>query len=301
MIADNNRAKANRIPVRFVDEEEALAAKAEDGRQQGTPDARQNADETELTPEELGRASSYEGETEMQRRIDRGDEEDTGRADDADTAGGPLLSETPEHREDQDETNAGPKRPGVSTDDNNGPNAQARTAANPDAAAGPMLAELLATRAELKRIEAERADLLDKLARRQADFENYRKRLERERGEMYTRTVGDIISKLLPVLDNLRRALDAEASVEASESEEFRRFLHGVELIDKQLNDVLGGLGLQPVEAVGQLFDPHVHEAVATESSDEYEPDTVVQELARGYRLGERLLRPAMVKVATKE
>jgi molecular chaperone GrpE len=163
------------------------------------------------------------------------------------------------------------------------------------------MAELLATRAELKRIEGERADLLDKLARRQADFENYRKRLERERGEMYTRTVGDIVSKLLPVLDNLRRALDAEASVEASESEEFRRFLHGVELIDKQLNDVLGGLGLQPVEAMGQLFDPHFHEAVATEKSEEHEPDTVVQELARGYRLGERLLRPAMVKVATKE
>jgi molecular chaperone GrpE len=302
MIADNNRPKANRIPVRFV-EEEPLTARAEESRQQGKNAARQNDDETGLTPEELGRASSYEGETEMQRRIDRGDEEDGGRADDADTAGGPPLSETPEHREDQDESGAGPKRPGVVTDENNGPGAQARTAASPaaDAAAGPMLAELLATRAELKRIEAERADLLDKLARRQADFENYRKRLERERGEMYTRTVGDIISKLLPVLDNLRRALDAEASVEASESEEFRRFLHGVELIDKQLNEVLGGLGLQPVEAVGQLFDPHVHEAVATESSDEHEPDTVVQELARGYRLGERLLRPAMVKVATRE
>ncbi|HEV7859794.1 MAG TPA: nucleotide exchange factor GrpE [Pyrinomonadaceae bacterium] len=302
MIADNNRPKANRIPVRFVEEEESLTTKAEESREQDTPVARQN-DETELTPEELGRASSYEGETEMQRRINRGDEEDAGRADETDTAGGPPLSETPEHREDQDESGAGPKRPGVTTDDNNGPGAQTRTASSPTAAAaaGPMMAELVATRAELKRIEAERADLLDKLARRQADFENYRKRLERERGEMYTRTVGDIVSKLLPVLDNLRRAVDAEASVEASESEEFRRFLHGVELIDKQLNDVLGGLGLQPVEAVGQLFDPHVHEAVATESSDEYEPDTVVQELARGYRLGERLLRPAMVKVATKE
>jgi molecular chaperone GrpE len=302
MIADNNRPKANRIPVRFVEEEEPLTTGAEDSRQQNTPVARQKDDETELTPEELGRASSYEDETEMQRRINRGDEEDAGRAGDADTAGGPPLSETPEHREDQDEAGAGPKRPGVMTDEHNGPGAQARTAASPAAsAAGPVMAELVATRAELKRIEAERADLLDKLARRQADFENYRKRLERERGEMYTRTVGDIISKLLPVLDNLRRALDAEASVEASESEEFRRFLHGVELIDKQLNDVLGGLGLQSVQAVGQLFDPHFHEAVATESSDEHEPDTVVQELARGYRLGERLLRPAMVKVATKE
>jgi molecular chaperone GrpE len=307
MIADNNRPKANRIPVRFV-EEEPLPGKAEESAQQGTDGSPQNEDGTGLTPDELGRASSYEGETEIQSRINRGDEEDGARADDADTAGGPPRSETPEHREDQDEAGAGPKRPGVATDETDGPGAPGRTAssaaANPSAAAaaaGPMLAELLATRAELKRIEAERADLLDKLARRQADFENYRKRLERERGEMYTRTVGDIVSKMLPVLDNLRRALDAEASVEASESEEFRRFLHGVELIDKQLNDVLGGLGLQPVEAVGQLFDPHVHEAVATENSDQHEPDTVVQELARGYRLGERLLRPAMVKVATRE
>jgi molecular chaperone GrpE len=303
MIADNNRPKANRIPVRFVEEEEPPPGKAEESRQDGSPDAGRNDDETGLSPEDLGRASSYEGETEMQRRTDRGDEEDDARADDADTAGGPALSETPEHREDQDEAGAGPKRPGVVAGENNGPVAQPRTVADATAAAnaGPVMAELLATRAELKRIESERADLLDKLARRQADFENYRKRLERERGEMYNRTVGDIVSKLLPVVDNLRRALDAEASVEASESKEFRRFLHGVELIDKQLNEVLGRLGLQPVEAVGQLFDPHVHEAVATESSDEYEPDTVVQELARGYRLGERLLRPAMVKVATRE
>jgi molecular chaperone GrpE len=296
MIADKDRPKANRIPVRFVDEEDVLEQDAQGSNGGG------RGDDATHSPEELGRASSYEGETEIQRRIDRGGEEEEGRADDADTAGGPPLSETPEHREDQDEEGAGPKRPGVVTDEGGPTSQQARTSgggANP--AAGPMMAELVATRAELKRIETERADLLDKLARRQADFENYRKRLERERGEMYNRTVGDIISKLLPVVDNLRRALDAEASVKGSESEEFGRFLHGVELIDRQLNEVLGNLGLQQVEAVGKPFDPHVHEAVATENTDEYEPDTVIQELARGYRLGERLLRPAMVKVATRE
>ncbi len=296
MIADKDRRKANRIPVRFADEDDVLEQDA-----QGSNGGRD--DDATHSPEELGRASSYEGETEMQRRIDRGGEAEDGPADDADTtAGGPPLSETPEHREDQDEEGAGPKRPGVVTDKAGQGTRSASTGGqgnNP--AAGPIMAELVATRAELKRIEMERADLLDKLARRQADFENYRKRLERERGEMYNRTVGDIISKLLPVVDNLRRALDAEASVEASESEEFRRFLNGVELIDRQLNEVLGNLGLQAVEAVGKPFDPHVHEAVATEHTDEYEPDTVIQELARGYRLGERLLRPAMVKVATRE
>jgi molecular chaperone GrpE len=142
--------------------------------------------------------------------------------------------------------------------------------------------------------------LQETLTRRQADFENYRKRVERERSETYNRVVADVVGKLLPVLDNLRRALDAEASMQAVESDEFRHFLHGVELIDKQLRDVLEGLGLQPVEAVGQPFDPHIHEAVATEQSDDYEPDTVVQELVRGYRLGEKLLRPAIVKVATR-
>jgi molecular chaperone GrpE len=162
------------------------------------------------------------------------------------------------------------------------------------------LAELLATRSELKRVEAARAELQETLARRQADFENYRKRIERERGETYNRVVGDVVNKLLPVLDNLRRALDAEALMEAAESDEFRHFLHGVELIDKQLQDVLEGLGLQPVEAVGQPFDPHIHEAVATEPSADYEPDTVTQELVRGYRLGEKLLRPAIVKVAVR-
>jgi len=88
--------------------------------------------------------------------------------------------------------------------------------------------------------------------------------------------------------------------METTESKEFRHFLHGVELINKQLNEVLESLGVQPIAAVGERFDPHVHEAVACESSDEYEPDTVIEELTRGYRIGERLLRPAMVKVAAR-
>ncbi len=169
-----------------------------------------------------------------------------------------------------------------------------------DATSGPMLAELLATRAELKRVESELAETQDRLTRRQADFENYRKRVERERGDTHDRVVAEVITRLLPVIDNLRRALEAERSLEASESEEFRHFLHGVELINKQLNEVLESFGLETVPAMGEHFDPHVHEAVVSEPTDDYEPETVIQELARGYRLGERLLRPAMVKVATE-
>jgi len=169
------------------------------------------------------------------------------------------------------------------------------------AAGGPATAELIATRAELKRIEAENAELKDRLARRQADFENYRKRVDRERTETYNRVVADIATKLLPVLDNLKRALEAEASVESSESDEFRHFLSGVDLIYKQLNGVLEALGVKPIAAVGEPFNPHVHEAVVTEATDDFEPDTVMQEIVAGYRLGDKLIRPALVKVATRK
>ncbi|HEX6730198.1 MAG TPA: nucleotide exchange factor GrpE, partial [Pyrinomonadaceae bacterium] len=94
------------------------------------------------------------------------------------------------------------------------------------------------------------------------------------------------------------RALETEASVEASESDEFRHFLSGVDLIYKQLNGVLEALGVTPIPSVGERFDPHVHEAVVTEETDEFEPDTVVQEILSGYRLGDKLIRPALVKVA---
>jgi len=168
-------------------------------------------------------------------------------------------------------------------------------------AGGPATAELIATRAELKRVEAENAELKDHLARRQADFENYRKRVERERTETYNRVVADVATKLLPVLDNLKRALEAESSVESSESDEFRHFLSGVDLIYKQLNGVLDALGVKPIPAVGEPFNPHVHEAVVTEATDDFEPDTVMQEIVAGYRLGDKLIRPALVKVATRK
>jgi len=166
---------------------------------------------------------------------------------------------------------------------------------------GPLVAELVATRAELKRVEAENSELRDRMARRQADFENQRKRTERERADTFNRVVADIAAKLLPVVDNLKRALDAEASVEASESDEFRHFLSGVDLIYKQLNGVLENLGVKAIASVGEQFNPHVHEAVVTEPTDEYEPDTVVQEIVTGYRLGDKLIRPALVKVAVRK
>ncbi|HWP53673.1 MAG TPA: nucleotide exchange factor GrpE [Pyrinomonadaceae bacterium] len=177
----------------------------------------------------------------------------------------------------------------------------ARAADSGEGMGGPQLAELIASRAELKRLQSALAEATDTAARRHADFDNYRKRVERDRGETHNRIVADVARKLLPVLDNLSRALDAERTIEAEESKEFRHFLHGVELINKQLNDVLESLGIQPIASVGQRFDPHVHEAVVTEPSDKFEPDTVSEEITRGYRIGDRLLRPAMVKVASRK
>jgi len=170
----------------------------------------------------------------------------------------------------------------------------------PESAGGPVTAELVATRSELKRVQEENAELKDRLARRQADFENYRKRVERERSETYNRVVADVAAKLLGVSDNLKRALETEASVEATESDEFRHFLSGVDLIYKQLTGVLEAMGVKPIVAVGEKFNPHIHEAVVTEATDEVEPDTIVQEIRTGYRLGDKLIRPALVKVSTR-
>ncbi|MBA2340231.1 MAG: nucleotide exchange factor GrpE [Pyrinomonadaceae bacterium] len=303
------------IPIRFVDEESASNGE----REQGDDDnGRGSGDQGELTPEELGRASSYEDATEMQRRIDRGSEEEGGRgrgeADEKDTAGVSHPSDLPENRRDRDTTLPDPEfqtdSPYSGSSDGHGDPASAYglDVSAPDiSASGPALAELLATRAELRRVgsemqksETERMDLRDQLARRQAEFDNYRKRIERERSETYNQIVGDVVNKLLPVIDNLRRALDAETAFKAQESNEFRHFLDGVELTYKQLNDVLIKYGVEAVPTVGEPFDPHIHEAIATEASSDYEPDTVIAEIVRGYRLGEKLLRPAMVKVAIR-
>ena len=142
---------------------------------------------------------------------------------------------------------------------------------------------------------SERASLYDQLLRRQAEFENYRKRVERERSELYQHGRDDVLLQFLPVVDNFERAL---SSLESSEGDA-EALRHGVELIHKQFKDALSKFGLEAVEAVGQTFDPHVHEAVTTEATDKHKENTVIEEFQRGYRIGDRLLRPAKVKVAS--
>jgi molecular chaperone GrpE len=286
-MADKGGRKPNRIPVRFIGDEEAGAQQTGSEGDGGH------------TPEELGRESSYEGATEMGQRIESGEQQESGEGE---APGGPDSSELPRSRTDQDTT-----VPHSNSEGQGGGGASGTSSEPARHAAGPEMAELLATRAELKRVEGElkklsdeRQEFNDRLARRQAEFDNFRKRTERERSETYNRALAEVVRRLLPVLDNLQRALDAERVVQVKESEEFRHFLQGVELINRQLGGVLESLGVEAVPTVGELFDPHVHEAVATEETDKVEPDTITQEMQRGYRLGDKLLRPAMVKVATK-
>jgi molecular chaperone GrpE len=153
----------------------------------------------------------------------------------------------------------------------------------------------LALQSQIDSLMAERSALYDQLLRRQAEFENYRKRTERDKAEFYQRARADVLMEMLPVIDNFERALSSlEKSGSADES-----FKHGVELIHKQFKDTLTKLGLQPIEAVGRAFDPNLHEAVTMEPTDEHEENTVVEEFERGYKLGDKLLRPAKVKVAS--
>jgi molecular chaperone GrpE len=138
-------------------------------------------------------------------------------------------------------------------------------------------------------LRAELEELRDRALRTLADFDNYRKRVEREREEQRRQTVADVLRDLLPVVDNLDRALAAEAGLADLRT--------GVELIARQLRESLGRFGLREVEAVGRPFDPRLHDAVSRQESPAVAEPTVAAELQRGYLLGDRLLRPAMVVV----
>ena len=149
-------------------------------------------------------------------------------------------------------------------------------------------------------IMKERDDYRDRLLRSIAEFDNYRKRIERERRELADFVSFEILSDLLPLVDDLERALAAAAPSGESTTQTVATYRTGVELIYKQLAELLRKRNVTAIEAKGADFDPHVHQAVASEASTTHRDNEVIEELRRGYRLGERLLRPAMVKVASR-
>jgi molecular chaperone GrpE len=141
-------------------------------------------------------------------------------------------------------------------------------------------------------LQKERDELFDRLLRKTAEFDNFRKRVERDRKEMIEWAAADVLADLIGIADDFDRALAADAPPEA------QVYKAGLELIHRQLADVLKKRGVTLVEALGADFDPHLHQAVAYEEVAGAREGEVVGVLAKGYKLGERLLRPAMVKVA---
>jgi molecular chaperone GrpE len=144
---------------------------------------------------------------------------------------------------------------------------------------------------ELELVKAERDQLLDRLARLQAEFDNARKRAERERVEFRDYATGSVVEQFLPVVDNFELALKSTGSAEQLRS--------GVALIVKQMEEILRQMQVVPVPTVGEVFDPRVHEALGTVERDDLPDQHVAEEIRRGYKLRERLLRPAMVRVAS--
>ncbi|MBA3888623.1 MAG: nucleotide exchange factor GrpE [Acidobacteria bacterium] len=142
-------------------------------------------------------------------------------------------------------------------------------------------------------LERQRDEYYDLLLRKSAEFDNYRKRVERERATLAEATAASVMEELLPLVDDLDRALRADAGAEGADA--YRR---GVELIQKQLDEILRKRGVEPIDAVGEDFDPHLHQAVAYEPSEGGRDGEIIEEFRKGYRLRDRLLRPSMVRVA---
>jgi molecular chaperone GrpE len=163
-----------------------------------------------------------------------------------------------------------------------------------ETAAGPPAATGIETSLANEKLKEEMAQLYERLLRKQAELENFRKRAQREKEEFRQHATEGLVRDLLPVLDGFERAL-SQRSPAVPES-----FYQGMELIYRQLYEVLARAGLQPIEALGQLFDPHYHQAVETVEAAGRRDHEIVEELQRGYKLKHRLLRPAIVKVAVK-
>jgi molecular chaperone GrpE len=141
-------------------------------------------------------------------------------------------------------------------------------------------------------LKRERDEYYDRLLRKTAEFDNYRKRVERERREQADQSVIDLLLDLLPVVDDFDRALTTDVGASGA------AYRKGVELIHSKLHDFLMKQGVRPIEALGADFDPNLHQAVTSESSPQHREGEVIGEMRRGYTIGDRLLRPAMVKVA---
>lgn len=173
-----------------------------------------------------------------------------------------------------------------------GPNDDPSYILDDSAAADPQAGGDSALAAEIQKLKAEKEELMQTMMRRQADFENFRKRTERERSEESKRGVERLVLDLIPVVDAFDRALQAH---DDPRYEEYRK---GITLIRKQLWDAIAKHGVLPIEAAGKIFDPHHHQAIERVESEEYPDGTIVAVFQDGYMFNGRVLRPAIVRVA---
>ncbi len=146
-------------------------------------------------------------------------------------------------------------------------------------------------------LRGERHEIQQKSDRRLKDFENYKYRMDRERRGAFIDQITNLASQMLPVLDNLDRALASVESLKDKKGDDFQQFYDGIGLVNQQVNEIFSGMGVQHIATVGEIFDPNFHEAVAIEEDRNIAPNTITEEMLRGYRIGNRVIRHSMVKV----
>jgi molecular chaperone GrpE len=182
---------------------------------------------------------------------------------------------------------------GLVTEDVRGQSGRPAEPVEPEAAVRPEITAAPEPPGELERLAKEKAELQDLLQRRQAEFDNYRRRVERERGDLFEYAAMDSVKALLPVLDDFQRALKMETAD--------KEYARGVEMIYQRFYEALKKLGLEPVSTENPVFNPHIHNAVDVVDTKDHPDQTILEEYQPGYYFKGRLLRPAMVKVANNQ
>jgi len=161
--------------------------------------------------------------------------------------------------------------------------------------------EIASLKLKVAEMRAERSDLVDKKDQQLKDFENFKYRVDRERRGSFIDQIANLATQMLPVLDNLNRAIDSVPEHAEEHDPAFTHFFQGIVLVNQQVNEVFAGMGVEPIRAVGQEFDPHLHEAVAVVEDASKKTGTVVEEMLRGYKIGNKVVRHSMVKVVTAQ
>ncbi len=159
--------------------------------------------------------------------------------------------------------------------------------------------EVESLQAKVLELRTERKDIQEKSDLRLKDFQNYKYRMDRERRGSHIDQVAVVTEKLLPAIDNLDRALESAEKFDGKRSDDFQQFFDGIVLVNKQVREMFAGMGVEPIKTVGETFDPNFHEAVAAEERDDLPANTILDEMLRGYRIGNRVIRHSMVRVTT--